>query len=239
MFCVCWDSGHDSLVSGLTTFSQILPKLLSLCVAARQRRGQWRSLADIRCEGVRSAWPCAKLTSIHQFKPWLDEAAINVIAWEGRNNDISLKAPTQAQRCSSPLRMHDWRGYQALYQSVTSPFLWYKLLCLLYGANAIGPNLEGRAARLWSRSLRGFPFKCDCLTYLYSSVSKLGKCAHHTKRTWHRGKRKHVYNICTVFDQRLIRCADVVQMLYKCFVFAGITRIWIEMTAARIFLSLL
>ena len=32
---------------------------------------------------------------------------------------------------------------------------------------------------------------------------------------------KHLYNIFTTLDQRRIRCADVVQMLYKCFVFAG------------------
>ena len=32
---------------------------------------------------------------------------------------------------------------------------------------------------------------------------------------------KHLYNIFSTLDQRRIRCADVVQMLYKCFVFAG------------------
>ena len=32
---------------------------------------------------------------------------------------------------------------------------------------------------------------------------------------------KHLYNICTMLDQRRRRWADVVQMLYKCFVFAG------------------
>ena len=32
---------------------------------------------------------------------------------------------------------------------------------------------------------------------------------------------KHLYNICTMLDQRQRRWADVVQMLYKCFVFAG------------------
>ena len=32
---------------------------------------------------------------------------------------------------------------------------------------------------------------------------------------------KHMYNICTMLDQRRRRWADVVQMLYKCFVFAG------------------
>ena len=32
---------------------------------------------------------------------------------------------------------------------------------------------------------------------------------------------KHLYNICTMFGQRRRRWADVVQMLYKCFVFAG------------------
>ena len=33
---------------------------------------------------------------------------------------------------------------------------------------------------------------------------------------------KHLNNICTMLDRRRIRCADVVQMLCKCFVFAGI-----------------
>ena len=32
---------------------------------------------------------------------------------------------------------------------------------------------------------------------------------------------KHLYNICTMLDQRRRRWVDVVQMLYKCFVFAG------------------
>ena len=34
---------------------------------------------------------------------------------------------------------------------------------------------------------------------------------------------KHLYSICTMLDQRLRRWSDVVQMLYKCFVFAGNT----------------
>ena len=33
---------------------------------------------------------------------------------------------------------------------------------------------------------------------------------------------KYLYNICTMLDQRRRRWADVVQMLYRCFVFAGI-----------------
>ena len=32
---------------------------------------------------------------------------------------------------------------------------------------------------------------------------------------------KHLYNICTMLDQRRRRWADVVQMLYKCFASAG------------------
>ena len=32
---------------------------------------------------------------------------------------------------------------------------------------------------------------------------------------------KHLYNFCTMLDQRQRRWSDVVQMLYKCFVFAG------------------
>ena len=34
-------------------------------------------------------------------------------------------------------------------------------------------------------------------------------------------KRKHLYNICSMMDQRRRRWDDVVQMLYKCFVFVG------------------
>ena len=32
---------------------------------------------------------------------------------------------------------------------------------------------------------------------------------------------KHLYNSCTMLDQRRRRWADVVQMLYNCFVFTG------------------
>ena len=32
----------------------------------------------------------------------------------------------------------------------------------------------------------------------------------------------HLYNICTMLAQRLRRWANIVQMLYKCFVFAGV-----------------
>ena len=32
---------------------------------------------------------------------------------------------------------------------------------------------------------------------------------------------KHLFHICTMLDQRRRRWANVVQMLYKCFVFAG------------------
>ena len=35
---------------------------------------------------------------------------------------------------------------------------------------------------------------------------------------------KQLYNICTMLDQRQRRWVDVVQMLYKCFVFAGMSR---------------
>ena len=33
---------------------------------------------------------------------------------------------------------------------------------------------------------------------------------------------KHLYNICTMLAQRRRRWAGIVQMLYKCFVFAGL-----------------
>ena len=34
----------------------------------------------------------------------------------------------------------------------------------------------------------------------------------------------YLYNLCTMLDQRRRRWADVVQMLCKCFVFAGLRR---------------
>ena len=35
---------------------------------------------------------------------------------------------------------------------------------------------------------------------------------------------KHLYNICTMLDQRRRRWADIIQILYKCIVFAGSAR---------------
>ena len=40
---------------------------------------------------------------------------------------------------------------------------------------------------------------------------------------------KHLYNICTTSAQSLRRWFDIVQMLYKCFVFAGMD-LWYPMT---------
>ena len=37
-------------------------------------------------------------------------------------------------------------------------------------------------------------------------------------------KTKHFYSICTMLDQRRRRWADVVQILYKCFVFTWYSR---------------
>ena len=39
---------------------------------------------------------------------------------------------------------------------------------------------------------------------------------------------KHFYNICTASSQRLRRWSDIVQMLYKYFVFAGMSLKWIK-----------
>ena len=37
----------------------------------------------------------------------------------------------------------------------------------------------------------------------------------------HKTFLQHLHNICTMLDQRRRRWADVVQMIYKCYVFAG------------------
>ena len=41
---------------------------------------------------------------------------------------------------------------------------------------------------------------------------------------------KHLYNICTMLDQRLRRSSNIVQMSYKCVVFAGM---WLSVAACR------
>ena len=45
-------------------------------------------------------------------------------------------------------------------------------------------------------------------------------CVAHKQITYFPSNTKHLYNIYTMLDQRQRRWADVVQMLYKCFVFA-------------------
>ena len=39
---------------------------------------------------------------------------------------------------------------------------------------------------------------------------------------------KHLHNICTMLDKRRRRWANVVQMLYKCFVFPGVMHLKIK-----------
>ena len=46
--------------------------------------------------------------------------------------------------------------------------------------------------------------------------------AHFTPEPEFPANTKHLYNIYTMLDQRRRRWADVVWMLYKCFVFAGL-----------------
>ena len=38
----------------------------------------------------------------------------------------------------------------------------------------------------------------------------------------HKTFAQHLHNICTTSAQRLRRCSNIVQMLYKCFVFTGL-----------------
>ena len=39
-------------------------------------------------------------------------------------------------------------------------------------------------------------------------------------------QKKHLYNICTMLEQRRRRLADVVQMLYNLYVFTGLDPHW-------------
>ena len=65
------------------------------------------------------------------------------------------------------------------------------------------------ADRNWSRS-------SDCRTGSNSSTQFSGGPINN-----YPANTKHLYNICTMLDQRRRRWYDVVHMLYKCFVVAG------------------
>ena len=61
----------------------------------------------------------AKLTSTHWSQPYLKKTAINIITWshwEVRSKDIYLKTTRRISRGSTPGRVHDWRGSQAICQ---------------------------------------------------------------------------------------------------------------------------
>ena len=53
------------------------------------------------------------------------------------------------------------------------------------------------------------------------SISYIGIRGYSTGVSYDPVNTKHLYNICTMLNQRRRRWADVVQMLYKCFEFAG------------------
>ena len=49
---------------------------------------------------------------------------------------------------------------------------------------------------------------------------------------------KHFHTICTTSSQRLRRWSNIVQMLYKCFVFAGLLQIISDITNDQYFVML-
>ena len=55
---------------------------------------------------------------------------------------------------------------------------------------------------------------------LYQHQTSTGSTPHVCWAAFNLVKAKHLYNFCTMLDQRRRRWADVVQMLYKCFIFA-------------------
>ena len=57
-----------------------------------------------------------------------------------------------------------------------------------------------------------------CVTWVVAFLATEGEKCHPYSNP---ANTKHLYNICTMLDQRRRRWAVVVQMLYKCFVFAG------------------
>ena len=76
--------------------------------------------------------------------------------------------------------------------------------------------------------------KCDMLqpnsdnnwmTAVISSCARLSHCFVSRGRIpYFQAKAKHLHTICTTSAQRLRRWSNIVQMLYKCFVFAGLVR---------------
>ena len=59
------------------------------------------------------------------------------------------------------------------------------------------------------------------LAQRYVNVGLLVRHAWSAYMYYQPANTNYLYNICTMLDQRLRRCSNIVQMLYKCFVFLG------------------
>ena len=79
-----------------------------------------------------------------------------------------------------------------------------------------------RAGRLWSEVWENNSMQSHNIQFrnkVYQSSEK--ESMSDTRCTFPGQTKKHLYNICTTSAQRLRRWSNIVQMLYKCFVFAG------------------
>ena len=78
------------------------------------------------------------------------------------------------------------------------------------------------AQALWKKALRGRRRERSiCHVIPARPIDRIEQRVEKAPDILYRASTKHLYNICTMVDQRRRCWADVVQMLYKCFVFAG------------------
>ena len=143
------------------------------------------------------------------------------------NQWITIVSPCMLFICLVPVMSADQQcAHSGIPQSVSgyrSNVLWLDARSprLVSGGKVVCRYLDKVQ---WMRSLSRVYYSSHPITYIYVCntitpryIFTLVDCIIFPANT------KHLYNICTMFDQRRRRWADVVQMLCKCFVFAGFT----------------
>ena len=124
---------------------------------------------------------------------------------------------------SSRCRYLDWWGSPG-YVSETSGILSVSVQCVFPVVQAHLSILL--SCQLYKQTKIQLPVVCVFLQkhyhHAYSPLSLINVGYTPSVPSKHKTFVKHLYNICTMLDQLLRHWDDIVQMLYKCFMFAGL-----------------
>ena len=134
-----------------------------------------------------------------------------------RNKNVSSPSTRKTQYCGEPL----WPGGSVL--GLRPPWFEFRILCL-EGSGTIlrmfsWPNLACMCTKVAQSPIHFISF------YLRHWPSHATSAAQHQYIPPYRdfpANTKHLSNICTTSAQRLRRWSNIVQLLYKCFVFPGL-----------------